>query len=61
MGSPIVTRTSGTRDNPAVNDLPAIQRALSEAGILEHATVMTLDGKERGIFTWADVQWKKLR
>ena len=61
MGDPIVTRTSGTRDTPSVNDLPAIQRALSEAGILDRATVMTLDGNQRGIFTWADGQWKKLK
>jgi hypothetical protein len=61
MGDPIVTRTSGTRDNPTVNDLPAIQRALSEAGILERATVITVDGNDRGIFTWADGHWTKLK
>lgn len=61
MGYPIVTRTSGTRDNPTVKDLPAIQRALSEAGILERATVITVEGNDRRLYGWIDGDWKRLK
>jgi hypothetical protein len=61
MGSPIVTKTSGATGFPMEKDLPAIQRALSEAGILDRAMVITVDGNDRRVFGWIDGNWKKLR
>jgi hypothetical protein len=60
MGT-IVTKTSGATGYPAQQDLPAIQRALSEAGRLEGAMVIVQEGKEHQVFHWTDGGWKRIR
>jgi hypothetical protein len=61
MGNPIVTKTSGAREYPTEKDLPAIQRALSEAGLLERAMVIVVEGNERRAYSWTDGDWKRLK
>jgi hypothetical protein len=61
MGGTIVTKTSGATGYPAQQDLPAIQRALSEAGRLEGAMVIVQEGKEHQVFHWTDGGWKRIR
>lgn len=61
MGSPIVTKTSGATGFPTEKDLPAIQRALSEAGLLERAMVIAVEGNDRRAYAWIDGAWKRLK
>jgi hypothetical protein len=60
-GSTLVTKTSGATGFPTLNDLPNIQRALSEAGRLEGAVVHVLEGKEAMSFRWTGEGWQRLK
>lgn len=60
-GSAMVTRTSGSTGFPTRNDLPSIQRALSEAGRLEGAIVHVVEGKTATTLKWTDEGWKSTK
>jgi hypothetical protein len=60
-GSAIVTRTSGATGFPTLNDLPSIQRALSEAGRLESAIVHVMEGKTATAYLWTGEGWTKVK
>jgi hypothetical protein len=57
----MVTRTSGSTGFPTRNDLPSIQRALSEAGRLEGAIVHVVEGKTATTLKWTDEGWKSTK
>jgi hypothetical protein len=59
-GSAMVTKTSGATGFPTLNDLPSIERALSEAGRLEGAIVHVVEGKVATSFQWTGEGWKKI-
>jgi hypothetical protein len=60
-GSAMVTRTSGATGFPTMNDLPSIQRALSESGRLEGAIVHVMEGKKPAAYHWTGEGWARLR
>jgi hypothetical protein len=59
-GKAMVTKTSGATGFPTLNDLPSIERALSEAGRLEDAIVHVVEGKMVTAFQWTGEGWKKI-
>lgn len=60
-GSAMVTKTSGSTGFPTRNDLPSIQRALSEAGRLEGAMVHVVEGETATTLKWTDGGWKSAK
>ncbi len=65
-GYTLVTRTSGSVSNttprgfPTLDDLPSIERALSEAGRLEGAEVHVMEGNVPIRYQWTSGGWKPL-
>lgn len=60
-GSATVTRTSGSTGFPTMSDLPAIERALREAGRLEGAIVHVPEGKVEISVRWTGEGWERIR
>jgi hypothetical protein len=56
----MVTKTSGATGFPTLNDLPSIERALSEAGRLEGAIVHVVEGKVAKAFQCTGEGWKRI-
>jgi len=60
-GSAMVTKTSGATGFPTMSDLPAIERALREAGRLEGAIVHVPEGRMEISVRWTGEGWERIR
>lgn len=59
-GSALVTKTSGSTGFPTRSDLPAIERALAEAGRLEGAIVHVMEGSVPMALRWTGAGWERI-
>lgn len=60
-GTAMVGPSSASSNIPTLADLPAIEKALSKAGLLDKATVGVKENSEHMVFFWRNGQWERLK